>query len=1618
MNKDSEQLVNNLLLLTEGKLTADSFKKILNPNYTDKNGNSVFHFLAEYSLEHYYKQNVKSNNNSNKYIINENKYNEIKTLYKNQINTFTDYLLNFNCDILKDNNKNQNPLIYSLTKNNYIISKKYYEIYKKLELFNEKEYYQNIFSALIINGNTINKDWIEIMFDFISLNNKNRENIINQSLLNKEIDEIKLTPIVFLCKNFGENIYEKYNDILKLKSIDYFIKDNSSIINTNIDQNILNEIKQKALDELNNLIDKYFFPLIQKMIYLGSNIHFYEDKHKSKQTSAFMYLMKYPFFSNISDFIKDNKININYEDYSGNTALNYLLFNKEKITKISKKIFDNAFSYLINNIKEEYITKLNQNEESIFGFCLNKEYFDEVKIILNKFGNLKQDFCCEILIFILEKIRIDDIEKIESFFNFFKNVIDFNLFNQENKRSLLHYICLYLSGNDIDLYLFQQMINLCINLKIDFSLKDKFNRNALYYFFLDENDHVVNIISNEKFEYLLKNNFFKDLNSVDIFGNNLLDYAVTTNSVKCVKLLINSGISLNINTNKNENSIFVTALLNENMELFMNLYNIKKDPYIFGLKIYTPFEINKKEDNENIFKEKNEIGKTLHAFLNKTNNDERKKLFIGKNQNQINNLNQNFLFKMNLNNNNNINKKFDIFNYLEEQMKNLIEIKIKNILIKNDIDNNNTNIFQKGNNSINIFDINPNNKDNIIFNFNNNYDEYISERINGERKIIANDLFSYFLAKNNDEMCKFIIKEKYNLISICYDLILFNKFKDIDECVKIILSDNNNDQNKLNLLKNDKEQTIYHLLPSIQNNLNFCKILSNHNISNIFDIEGNTPMYYACKNFNIFFIETFSHYSFNSLNSNNNKNNVNYDLFMETKNKESKTPLEVLYEKLNKKDNNIMKLIIDISYNLKKVYIIPVIKYLIQNYNSINDNSLNLKRQNSIEHYGSIIKLYNFYTKELKGSIMVKDEFGNDPFFICAESNNFNFLFNVLLEEHNILLNSTNKEGKSIIHLIVDLSGYLNNYKEEILKQAIESGFDFNIKDQNDMLPIDFAYLEQDNNVINILINYYKNYGIEVPPNRHIKPKDKIYFNFNKDSDALFNESIIVSAKIDKTENLTDLICDSFKNYIKNNNMLYQVCVEENNFIPYNANLVKLDLINFNDIKICIQLIENILYEKNNKEYLLILEENNNYKHLSYNNMKDGVMAFKQLFKEKTGNNWDDIKNNKKNFKTDYLKYYIFDNSYEEENAIYDYLKITIKNLYIKKNIEFNGDDKIKNLIYNFLVSAYHNKFSIEQNQCGNNNNNNSIENQTREIIKKYKYTAVSRAANILREIKNLLNQDIKDEINIKKRMYLINSYNDLIPYSQKSTDINLFNNPREIDNEISRLTTYYYIENVLKIFLGAIYNLDKIHPLDYVINCLGCEIKEIPKPNNTDTLQSEADYIYNFLYTTGASKNQIKSIYKITKSKHDKNFNLKNYENRFIFCHGTKVENFIGILSQGLKIAPVQAKFTGSAYGTGIYLSDSFSVSLGYCRANYNYSNKNNKIYMLLVEVAVGNVGPNDDTNIVSMSLKFNDAFITNEGYGIFINSQKVNASGVIVARDETNVRVKYIVEIQNNYF
>jgi len=41
------------------------------------------------------------------------------------------------------------------------------------------------------------------------------------------------------------------------------------------------------------------------------------------------------------------------------------------------------------------------------------------------------------------------------------------------------------------------------------------------------------------------------------------------------------------------------------------------------------------------------------------------------------------------------------------------------------------------------------------------------------------------------------------------------------------------------------------------------------------------------------------------------------------------------------------------------------------------------------------------------------------------------------------------------------------------------------------------------------------------------------------------------------------------------------------------------------------------------------------------------------------------------------------------------------------------------------------------------------------------------------------------------------------------------------------------------------------------------------------------------------------------------------------LLWHGTRASNLIGILLQGLKIAPPEAPTTGLAFGKGVYLAD-----------------------------------------------------------------------------------------------
>ncbi|KYQ94403.1 poly(ADP-ribosyl)transferase [Tieghemostelium lacteum] len=71
---------------------------------------------------------------------------------------------------------------------------------------------------------------------------------------------------------------------------------------------------------------------------------------------------------------------------------------------------------------------------------------------------------------------------------------------------------------------------------------------------------------------------------------------------------------------------------------------------------------------------------------------------------------------------------------------------------------------------------------------------------------------------------------------------------------------------------------------------------------------------------------------------------------------------------------------------------------------------------------------------------------------------------------------------------------------------------------------------------------------------------------------------------------------------------------------------------------------------------------------------------------------------------------------------------------------------------------------------------------------------------------------------------------------------------------------------------------------------------------------------------------------------------------NRKLLWHGSRLTNFVGIISTGLRIAPPEAPVSGYRFGKGIYFADIMSLSSAYCRVSGT-----SDFCMLLGDVSLG---------------------------------------------------------------
>lgn len=213
-----------------------------------------------------------------------------------------------------------------------------------------------------------------------------------------------------------------------------------------------------------------------------------------------------------------------------------------------------------------------------------------------------------------------------------------------------------------------------------------------------------------------------------------------------------------------------------------------------------------------------------------------------------------------------------------------------------------------------------------------------------------------------------------------------------------------------------------------------------------------------------------------------------------------------------------------------------------------------------------------------------------------------------------------------------------------------------------------------------------------------------------------------------------------------------------------------------------------------------------------------------------------------------------------------------------------------------------------------------------------------------------------------------------------------------DLKKEIELLDTLWEIEATMKTINEEKpkKEMDK-HPMDEFYDKMKCGLKVLPPRNKMR--KTIEDVIKN---TQGPTHEwctcNVKNVFEVKRETEDEKF-LKDIPNRKLLWHGSRVTNWYGILSQGLRIAPKEAPVTGYMFDKGIYLADLSSKSINYCFASPGQTG-----FLALVEAAIGNPNVKLTSDYkASKTLKKDEHSVKGEGRMIPSNEIKLENGSIL---------------------
>uniref|UniRef100_A0A9I9DUL3 Poly [ADP-ribose] polymerase n=1 Tax=Cucumis melo TaxID=3656 RepID=A0A9I9DUL3_CUCME len=351
----------------------------------------------------------------------------------------------------------------------------------------------------------------------------------------------------------------------------------------------------------------------------------------------------------------------------------------------------------------------------------------------------------------------------------------------------------------------------------------------------------------------------------------------------------------------------------------------------------------------------------------------------------------------------------------------------------------------------------------------------------------------------------------------------------------------------------------------------------------------------------------------------------------------------------------------------------------------------------------------------------------------------------------------------------------------------------------------------------------------------------------------------------------------------------------------------------------------------------------------------DAIQEFKRLFLEKTGNPWEAWEQ-KLNFEKQPGRFFPLDIVPLFLSSIsHHFLHYHLLSLFYSTSTDYdygvNKDLPKKPKNYSAtklapqLAQLMKMLFNVETYRAA------MMEfeiNMSEMPLGKLSRSNIQKGFEALTEIQNLLNSSMHDP-SVKESLIIdaSNRFFTVIP----SIHPHIIRDEDDFKSKLKMLEALQDIEIASRL-VG--FDVDSDESLDDKYKKLHCDIA--PISHESDDYKLIEKYLLNTHAPTHTDwALELEEVFSLEREgEFDKFVPFRQkLKNKMLLWHGSRLTNFVGILSQGLRIAPPEAPATGYMFGKGIYFADLVSKSAQYC-----YTDRKNPIgFMILSEVALGEV-------------------------------------------------------------